>query len=1067
MKENLKGTKVGKQQEQMLVECAAAEPAGTFENSLSSKQWEDGTKTHRSPGESGIEQLTGVSGNVTEAFLQSSLNLPLEEACFVKSTGGGAQSAGGWVLGNNPFCHLFDGNRLEAARLHGYSVKLDWTEAETEEGHPSLDTLQLKNKLKRRMSEILLRKSPLETILPLKPALARSTSQKLLNATRPVPPIERSSVSKTQDAHDKEPSSEGKSPEATARESPGRPCWEPSEGLAEPAVVPEEVKISLQHLRSSAEKKRKLLGASLFQSSFKLPSTSEGSFQPLPSGPVQPEAPSQTTASFERDTVVQGLSSGSEERESQAPADGEDVSAFGLKGKRKSRSCVNPAPLTEAEKPPLPTATNQSTAGHSLIQSPPSLAEKVKGKRSLASQTTDISFRLSTEMGPDVSRRESVEGEEAETEERPPDSSQLCHMTISKSAQEKMRQRRRKEAEQQQLQKERELTRQLRERLQDIDPYSASLPVQELLNTREFNNLSLSSPGLNHGTSLRKRINRPSLPSIPNISQTYNVPRHFSAHSLPDFPLDSPEGEKESDEEEPLEISLFSRQEQGLTEALKLLANSDWEMKRQGLSSVRHLARFHQEILITRLHAVCLAVMKEVNNLRSKVARLAILTLGELFSQLKRNMDQEVEEVARILLHKTGDSNEFIRAEAVKALGIMTQSVSPSRALSALIAGGLNHRNTTVRKCTAGNLLRVVDHLGAERLLSGNKHSMDQLVQSVVKFSQDRNQETRFYGRKVLDVLVPHPEFGRYLERSLMSQDLHHIITAIKQRGLRDASSDLHSPKGWRSRVNSSSSSQEDVFITGRTEQDTPRQPRLVSHQPSLRSAETVEQVKQLSKMLTAKDFQERMQGTSLLLQHCETNPRFVTSNIVDIFDAFTPQLQDSNKKVNQFALQSLVTMIPVLKDDLHRVLQSTVTIVTDNLNSKNVGIYTAAVHVLDTLIDHIDNLLLLQPFASRVQFISGRARQDITERLAVLVLSVYQRKPQAVERYVLPVLWYLLGNMTGNGVIKGGSGNMRAVTAKLATSLRQQMGTGLQEYAQSQPVHVIKTLQDLTEKEL
>ncbi|GCC39320.1 hypothetical protein chiPu_0022849, partial [Chiloscyllium punctatum] len=112
-------------------------------------------------------------------------------------------------------------------------------------------------------------------------------------------------------------------------------------------------------------------------------------------------------------------------------------------------------------------------------------------------------------------------------------------------------------------------------------------------------------------------------------------------------------------------------------------------------------------------------------------------------------------------------------------------------------------------------------------------------------------------------------------------------------------------------------------------------------------------------------------------------------------------------------------------------------------------------------------NLLLLQPFASRVQFISGRAMQDIIERLSVLVQPVYRRKPQAVERYVLPVLWYLLGNMTGNGVIKGGSGNVRAVTAKLATSLHQQMGTGLQEYAASQPAHVIKTLRELTEKEL
>uniref|UniRef100_UPI00398EEE20 TOG array regulator of axonemal microtubules protein 2-like isoform X2 n=2 Tax=Pristiophorus japonicus TaxID=55135 RepID=UPI00398EEE20 len=1032
---------------------------GTIRNS------EAGFKPIRSNSvDSDLHLQTGGWMSKGKAFLQSSLNLPLKKTCFVKSTEGGQQSVAGWVLDNNHFYHLFDGSRKQAAsHVRGYSVKLDWAEIETEGGHPTLDTLQLKIKLKRRMSEILPQKGPFETILPLKPALARSASQRLLNATRPVPPIERSASSQSNGAHDKDLPGTDKNKEPSAGESPGSPCTEVGVGHAKPATVPEEVKISLQHLRSSAEKKRKLLGASLSQS-FKLPSSVGSNFQLLPSRLVQPEAQTQTLhvtmSPLERHTVTQGLSTGPEEQDPQPPADSKDDSATELKKDKKRRNRVKSAPLPEGETSQEDTSSPQTrnhliTARHCPVQSAPSVGEN-KSKGSSLSQTTIISFKLSTELGPDVSRQEPVEDEETENEGR------LCHVTISKSAQEKMCQKRREEVEQRQQQKERELTQQLRNRLQDV-----SLPVPELLNSREFSKISLDSSGFSNGSSLRKRINRPSLPSIPNITQMYNVPRHFSAHSLPGFPLDSPEGDEESDEEEFLEMSSFSRQEQGLTEALKLLANNDWEMKRKGLSSVRRLARFHPEQLLARLHAVCLAVTKEVNNLRSKVARSAILSLSELFSQLKRNMDQEVDEVSRILLHRTGDSNEFIREEAVKALAVMAKNVSPSRALTALIAGGLNHRNTTVRKCTAENLLCVVEHLGAERLLLGTKDNIEQIVQTVVKFSQDGNQETRFYGRKALNILVSHPEFERYLERSLLSQDLHHIITAIKQRGLGAASSDPYSPKDRRSRVNSSSNSQENILNSGRGELDMPRQPKLMARRVIVRSVESVEQVKQLNKLLSAKEFQERMQGISLLLQHCETNPRFVTANVVNIFDAFIPRLQDSNKKVNQFALQSMATMIPVLKDDLHRVLHSTVTVVTDNLNSKNTGIYTAAVHVLDTLIDQIDNLLLLQPFASRVQFVSGQAMQVITERLAALVLPVYHRKPQAVERHVLPVLWYLLNNMTGSGVIKGGSGNVRVVTAKLAASLHQQMGAGLQEYASSQPAHVIKTLRELTGKEL
>uniref|UniRef100_A0A8D2LWK4 TOG domain-containing protein n=1 Tax=Varanus komodoensis TaxID=61221 RepID=A0A8D2LWK4_VARKO len=235
----------------------------------------------------------------------------------------------------------------------------------------------------------------------------------------------------------------------------------------------------------------------------------------------------------------------------------------------------------------------------------------------------------------------------------------------------------------------------------------------------------------------------------------------------------------------------------------------------------------------------------------------------------------------------------------------------------------------------------------------------------------------------------------------------------------------------------------------------------------SLRSLEVMEQLKELNKLLMAKEFQIRMQGITLLTEHCKNNPQLVSSNIIQIFDAFALRLQDSNKKVNQYALESVASMIPILKDGLNPVLVSMVTVVTDNLNSKNSGIYNAAVKVLDTMILHLDNLLLLQTFASRVRFISGRALQDITDRLSVLVAVAYPRKPQVTERHVLPVLWYFLSNMIGNGVLPGKSGNVRTVVSKLAKSLHEQMGAKLEEYVSSQSQHMSKNFRDLLDMEL
>lgn len=102
----------------------------------------------------------------------------------------------------------------------------------------------------------------------------------------------------------------------------------------------------------------------------------------------------------------------------------------------------------------------------------------------------------------------------------------------------------------------------------------------------------------------------------------------------------------------------------------------------------------------------------------------------------------------------------------------------------------------------------------------------------------------------------------------------------------------------------------------------------------------------------------------------------------------------------------------------------------------------------------------------------SGRGRECLTQVtlplfcMTVLVASVYPRKPQAVERHVLPVLWYFLKNMTGNGVLPGHSGNVRPVVCRLSRCLQEQMGSRLQDLAAGQPKQVLQTLQELLDTE-
>ncbi|NXI40318.1 TGRM2 protein, partial [Galbula dea] len=212
--------------------------------------------------------------------------------------------------------------------------------------------------------------------------------------------------------------------------------------------------------------------------------------------------------------------------------------------------------------------------------------------------------------------------------------------------------------------------------------------------------------------------------------------------------------------------------QQELLNALTWLSSNDWQQKAKGLFNIRCLAVCHSEVLLCRIHDVSLAVTKEVNNLRSKVSHFAISTLGELFRTLKKHMDPEVEEVAQVLLRKMGESNEFIQKAASQSLGIMVGNVTPARAMTGLMASAVQHRNALVRKCAAEHLLSVLEQIGAKKLLLGKRDSTDLLVNTLVKIAQDSHPDTRCYGRKMLNVLISHPKFDRYLKLSAPSRDL-------------------------------------------------------------------------------------------------------------------------------------------------------------------------------------------------------------------------------------------------------------------------------------------------------
>lgn len=514
-----------------------------------------------------------------------------------------------------------------------------------------------------------------------------------------------------------------------------------------------------------------------------------------------------------------------------------------------------------------------------------------------------------------------------------------------------------------------------------------------------------------------------------------------------------------------------------IKDCLRYLGQEDWEVKLDGLFIIQRLTSFHGNELGGQLHTITVAVLNEIKNLRSSVARVAISTLGEMFVALKTSMDKDLDQVCRILLPKAGESNAFIREDVDKTLEAMVKNANPQRVLGALVTTGASHKSSMVRKTTSVFLEALVERMGPGRILSGVKDVTDKILPVAAQMAVDNAQETRYYARKMFFTLMHHEDFDRLIEKHVPAKNLkstRDILENLKNKGLGELPSDTSSAKARRSnpssRANSGSQSYSRDRIDNSETDSTPpsavRKGKRAGGGSSGVRGEENETVKGLCEGLGASDWMSRLQAIERLQEMCETHQDVVITSLVKIFDKFASRLSDSNSKVNIAALMTMKDIVPRLGESMAAVVNNVVPILVQNLAAKNTSISQTSNDILDLILEHVDMLVLVQPFSNATQYGNVRARPTMVEKLSYLVTKVYPRKQQTVVRNVLPVLWYLLGNMTGSGAVPGGSGNLRSATGILANSLYAQMGEVLLQHANNLPPRNIKILKELIDEE-
>ncbi len=108
---------------------------------------------------------------------------------------------------------------------------------------------------------------------------------------------------------------------------------------------------------------------------------------------------------------------------------------------------------------------------------------------------------------------------------------------------------------------------------------------------------------------------------------------------------------------------------------LQQLDSTNWDQIMLGLQSFTCLMRNNPEQLEPQLHQYCLALSKNIKNLRSQVSRASCQVAGEFFESHSKLLEQEADDLALALLNRTADTNKFLRSDATKALKIMCETL--------------------------------------------------------------------------------------------------------------------------------------------------------------------------------------------------------------------------------------------------------------------------------------------------------------------------------------------------------------------------------------------------------
>jgi hypothetical protein len=177
------------------------------------------------------------------------------------------------------------------------------------------------------------------------------------------------------------------------------------------------------------------------------------------------------------------------------------------------------------------------------------------------------------------------------------------------------------------------------------------------------------------------------------------------------------------------------------------------------------VCKHHQNLVLSSgatLHSLVKQLCKLADSLRSSLSKIALITIRDMFDNLKRCMETYMDPIIKILLKRVCDTSVFISDEANAGLMSMTLNCSDRKVLNMLLAQSSKSTQSRVHICNC--LHQLVGVLGNNVLYFKDS---DKLICQLATFMKDASQEVRASAKKAF-MLMSHAVMGQHdLDRLL------------------------------------------------------------------------------------------------------------------------------------------------------------------------------------------------------------------------------------------------------------------------------------------------------------